>query len=86
MIKRISIFIVIILVIVTISGCSQNAIFNGVEYKTHGLINKSEIRNPNIRYKIVWGNVFLGIIFAETIIIPIYIFGYDLYEPIGVKN
>lgn len=86
MIKRVSIFIIVVLMVITTSACSKNAIFNDVEYETYGFINKYEVRNTHIRYKIVWGNVLLGIVFFETIIAPVYFFGYDLYEPIGVKN
>jgi hypothetical protein len=35
-----------------------------------------------VQYKTVVGNVIWGIILVETIIAPIYFFGFSLYEPV----
>jgi len=70
---------------VAVSGCGDTKIIAGVEYDTYGLINKDEVRNPEIQYETIWGNVILGVILIETIIAPIYFFGFSLFEPVGKK-
>ncbi|NIR12560.1 MAG: hypothetical protein GWN86_00815 [Desulfobacterales bacterium] len=37
-----------------------------------------------VDYQVNWENVILGSIFIETIVVPIWLFGFELYEPTGV--
>jgi hypothetical protein len=76
---------IIILLMCFLSACSSTKVIDGTEYDTYGLLNQSTKQNPNIEYEVVWGNVFWGIVLFETIITPIYFFGFDLFQPIG-KN
>ena len=66
-----------------LSGCGDNKVINGVEYGRYGLLNADDKKNPDIQYEIVWGNVVWGAILFETVIGPIYFFGFDLFEPVG---
>lgn len=43
-------------------------------------------KNDSIEYKINGGNVVLSIIFCETIIVPIWLTGDQLYEPVRKNN
>jgi len=74
--------IVILLLSVFLFGCSKTKVIHGVEYDTYGLFNSEEKKNPNIVYEIVWGNVFWGIVGFESIIAPIYFFGFDVCQPV----
>jgi len=74
-----------LLLLVSAVGCAETKVIDGVEYDTFGLVDQEEKRNPDIQYEVSWGNVFWGIVFSETIIAPIYFFGYSLYEPVGKK-
>jgi len=65
----------------SMAGCGTDRQINGKWYETKGLVTKSE-RNPCIRYKVIAGNVVWGIILVETIIAPIYFFGFSLWEPV----
>lgn len=78
--------IVLICSLLLFSACSSPKVINGVKYDTYGLINQDENKNPNIKYKVVWGNVIWGAILVETVVAPIYFFGFDLFEPVGVKT
>ena len=75
----------ILVSVVLATGCGSTKVINGVEYDTYGLLNEEDKKNPDIEYDVVWGNVFWGSVFIETIIVPVYCFGYDLYEPVGLK-
>jgi len=67
-------------------GCGDTKIIDGIEYDTYGLINDDEKKNPNIQYEVIWGNVVWGAILVETIVAPIYFFGFSLWEPVGKKT
>jgi len=66
-------------------GCGNTKVINGVEYDTYGLINADKKKNPEIEYEVIWGNVIWGAVLVETIIAPIYFFGFSLFEPVGPK-
>lgn len=68
------------------AGCGDQRTIDGITYDTWGLFNKSEKRNPDIRYKVNIPSIIVATILIETIIVPIYIIGFDLMEPIGAIN
>lgn len=65
---------------------ADERIINGVRYDTYGLFNSNTSQNPNIQYEVSGWSIFWSIILVETIIAPIYFLGYDLFEPIGIKD
>ena len=80
--KFFSKIIIIFLIHSLFIACGDSKVIDGVEYETYGLINRDEIRNPNIKYKVIIGNVVWGIILCETIVAPVYFFGFSLHEPV----
>ena len=50
------------------------------------VINKDDMKNPNVEYRLIPGNIIWGCLLVETIIAPIYFFGFSIYEPIGSKT
>jgi len=79
--KLITLLIVVSLTIMPLYGCGNTKVIDGVEYDTYGLVSKGETRNPNIKYKVIIGNIIWSCILVETIIAPIYFLGFSLYEP-----
>jgi len=82
--------IIVVMVLVCFSacglmGCGSTKSINGVEYDTYGLLNADAKKNPDIEYEVIWGNVFWGIVLSETIIAPVYFFGFSIFEPVGKK-
>lgn len=73
----------VIIAALLLSGCAQSKVICGVEYRPYGLLSADEDHNPKIKYEVVWGNVFWSIVFAETIIAPLYFGGFSLFQPIG---
>lgn len=89
--KKISILISI-LFFLTIIGCGDNRVIAGKERKTIGIVNiivdddsVMEQKHKDIQYRIIWGNLVWGILLFETVVAPIYFFGFSLFEPIGPK-
>ena len=68
--------ILLLLVCIFVTGCGNSKVINGVEYDTYGFVNKSEVRNPNIKYEIIYGNVVWSVILCHTIIAPCYFAGF----------
>ena len=68
-----------------LSACGDTLEVDNKTYDTYGVFNADEQRNPELKYKLIIGNVIWGIILVETIIAPIYFFGFSLYQPVGVK-
>jgi hypothetical protein len=80
--KFLCITVAVIMVCSTIIGCGDSKVIDGVQYETYGLINADKEKNPNIEYRLIKGNVFWGIVLCETIIAPVYFFGFSLHEPV----
>lgn len=54
-------------------------------YKQFGIAD-SHIRDENIEYELVIGNVIWSIILIETVAVPIILLGWYLYEPVGPSS
>lgn len=78
--------LVVILVALALSGCAQPAKICGTVYDTYGLLNADDKKNPDIEYRVSVGSVIVSVLLIETIIAPIYIAGFDLFEPVGRKG
>lgn len=65
----------------TVAGCGDGQMVSGKYCDTYGLLNK-ETKCEGVEYKTIVGNVIWGIILVETVIAPIYFFGFSLYEPV----
>jgi outer membrane murein-binding lipoprotein Lpp len=63
-----------------LSGCSNSLMINGKTHEPYGLLNV-EKKSDKICYETNVADVALGIIFIETVIVPVYTFGFDLKEP-----
>jgi hypothetical protein len=70
---------------VGLSGCADNKNIEGQTYQPYGIINKDTIASPNVNYEISGGSVIAAVIFSETVVVPIYVVGWDLWEPVCVK-
>ena len=71
---------------VGLSGCNNTKTIAGHTYDTYGVMNQDENKNPNIKYEVSIGSVIVGVIFSESIIIPLYIIGWDLFQPVCEKT
>jgi hypothetical protein len=65
-------------------GCADDKVINGKTYTSYGIFN-GDNKDPGIRYRAVAGNIFWGIILVETLVAPIYFFGFSLFEPVDTK-
>lgn len=84
--KKILSIVMILIILCSFSACGSTKEIDGVTYGTYGLINRSEMRNPNIQYGLIVGNVVWSVILCETILAPIYFIGFSMYEPRGIAD
>ncbi len=83
--RKLLAFLLISAIVLQTSACSApTKVIHGVEYSDYGLLNEDN-KNPDVQYEPNWWNIFVAVIFSETIIVPIYVAGYHLFEPVGPK-
>ncbi len=63
-------------------GCGDGQTINGTYHETYGLFNKAEVKDPDVCYRAVFGNIVWAVILIETVIFPVYFVGWSMYEPI----
>lgn len=74
-------FLSILLIIVLLGvSCAHTKFINGIEYKSYGLLSKDR-KSDDITYKKKPGSIILSIVLIETIVFPVILLGYKLYEP-----
>ena len=91
-ITKITSLLLVAVLMMTMSGCADNKSVQTLEhnkkvkrtYVPYGLFDGNK-ENPNVEYEVSIGNVVWGILLFETIVAPIIIFGWYLYEPVGPK-
>jgi len=54
--------------------------------KPYGWANKESRYNENVIYEVNPGNIVWSIIGIETIFIPVWLTGWQLFEPVKVKE
>ncbi len=76
--------------IIFCASCADNKtlILNGREktFEPYGVVDVDRIKNDSIVYGICGQNVFWDVILSETIIVPIWLIGWQAYEPVEVKK
>ena len=76
--------------ILLLSSCSHKETFKTEAGPVHavgyGIANEESKKLPNVVYSISAVNVILAIIFCETIVVPIYVVGWELYAPDRIKT
>lgn len=78
--------IVMMCVSLSLGGCARPMEICGTTYQSYGILNMDDKKNPEIEYEVIWGNVFWGAILFETVIAPIYFFGFSIFNPVGKKG
>jgi len=69
-------------------SCADTKIIEGTAYTPKGLFTMDE-KDKNIKYNISMGNVIWSCIFSETLVVPVVLCGWYLWEPayaMPVKN
>jgi hypothetical protein len=85
MMKRLT-TVLLLTILTLVAGCGADAkTINGTHYDTFGLFSLDE-ESPDVHYKLSGMSIVWSIVFSETLIVPIYFIGFDLYEPVRLKD
>ena len=84
--------VVIVAMIFLLTACGSNMVIQGKKVETVGIVNMfindssvMAVKEPGIKYKVIWGNVIWGAVLFGTVIAPIYFWGFSMFEPVGEK-
>lgn len=79
-------FLIFAIILFFISSCADSKTLEiggkNVNVEPYGWANETAVKNDSVVYQIVAGNVIWSIIGVETVIVPIWLTGYSLYEPV----
>ncbi len=74
--------ILLILTLDLFAGCAKDLQACGQTFTTTGVLTiKEEV--PGVKMNLVAGNVIWGILLSETLIAPVYFFGFSIWEPVS---
>ena len=79
--RYIAIYLLAVTVILS-TACQTSGVVNGKEYQAYGLLNQDVQKSPDVVYEGSARNIIIGIIFIETVFVPVYVVGWDLYVPV----
>lgn len=68
-----------------LTSCGNHSISNnGIVYDCYGLIDKDEVKKPNVVYEISGINMVGNFFFVETVFVPIWNLGFNTYCPVKI--
>ena len=78
--------LILLVAIAGCGGCADSKTFEngGVPFvaEPYGPANETARKIDGVVYEVSAGNVVLSIIFCETLFVPVWLVGWDLYEPV----
>ena len=87
--KKLFVFIGLVSIFL-LSSCadSKKFVIDGkeVEAQPYGWANSDARKIDGVEYEINAGNVILSIIFSESIVVPVYLTGWQIMEPVQYKG
>jgi hypothetical protein len=84
--KRVIAVLMVVVFTSLMAGCHSSMVIDGTRYEPIGVADvlaDPQAEAPNVRYDVVGGNVFWSVILCPTIIVPIVLVGWYLWEPVG---
>ena len=60
--------------------------FTTYTVEPYGWADSDELKDKNVVYKVCVGNIVWDVIGFESVIIPVWLTGWQLYEPIKLKK
>lgn len=86
--KKITVYLLALMLMFT--SCASSKTFNidgeRVTVKPYGWANSEARKDDRVVYQVSAGNVIWSIIGVETIFLPVWLTGWQLFEPVKVKE
>lgn len=71
----------LIIAAIMLTSCADSKVIDGKTYEPYGWADAQEIKDPTIVYSVCWQNVVWDVLLSETFIVPIWLTGWQFYEP-----
>ena len=89
--KKINVIaLLLISTVFLLSSCANKKTFTidgeRVTVEPYGPADEEALKNDKVVYQVCVGNVVCDILFCETVVIPVWLIGWDLYEPVRLKT
>ena len=84
--KRTLLALALVASTLALTACGNDMTIDGKRYDTFGIANEGSHRDPHIVYEISAGSVIWAILLCETVVFPVYIIGWDLYQPVAAAH
>lgn len=72
------------------SSCadSKDFVINGetVTVEPYGWADHQTVKNDSVLYEANMGNVILSVVFCQTIVVPVFLTGWYIMEPVALVN
>jgi uncharacterized protein YceK len=80
-----------LMIVSMLAGCGQPAVITTMDgktqkYPTYGFLNQSTNKSDKVCYEYSVGNVVWSVIGFGTVVIPVYIVGFSLFNPVSAKT
>lgn len=81
----------VLLAIITLSSCADSKVFKKSDGTTfiaepYGWANADARKIDGVVYECCLGNVVWGLIGVETLVVPVWISGWELFEPVRYEE
>tara|TARA_R110000782_G_scaffold207903_2_gene296396 strand:+ start:225 stop:491 length:267 start_codon:yes stop_codon:yes gene_type:complete len=87
--KKAILIITLLMLIILAASCAESKTFvidgKNVKVKPYGWMNKDAVKNDSVVYRVSTGNVIWSALGAQTLIVPIWLTGNSLFEPVRKK-
>jgi hypothetical protein len=86
--KKILSILFVVLILVSSCASPKTFVIDGqrTEVKPYGWANKESRYNEQVVYEVNLGNVIWSAIGIETIVLPVWLTGWQLFEPVRLKT
>lgn len=79
--RKIAAILCVVLLLSLNMGCGDARTINGTLHSTYGIFNPGD-KDPDVCYRVIFGNIVWSVLLFETIIMPVYFVGWSMNEPI----
>jgi hypothetical protein len=84
--KNTIVSILMMLVILFTTSCADSLKVDGKTYEPYGVFNSNDLKDPNVVYKAHIPNMIGAFIFSGSVIFPVYVIAFELFEPVRLKD
>lgn len=80
-------YILALVLCLSLASCAdEKTLSDGKTYQPYGWADYQEVKSDKVIYKACTGNIIWSVIGFETIGIPVWLTGWQFYEPVRLKS